>query len=181
MEEIWRAIPGYEMRYVISNHGRLKSINGKFKLKHPDGYISLGTIDNLGYRLVYLRNKGINKRERIHRLVAMLFVEKGIGNDYVNHIDGNKLNNHYTNLEWCTPLHNIRHAINMGLIKNKKGENHFNAKIKESDVIKMRDMRSSGMLYEEISKHFNISRRQVSDVVRGINWGWLRYGLSDSI
>jgi hypothetical protein len=74
--------------------------------------------------------KGISKIFSIHRLVAHAFCPrpdhlKDMSYDdlVVNHIDGNKINNNYTNLEWCTPSENTQHAIKNGLI-NIKGENN---------------------------------------------------------
>lgn len=47
---------------------------------------------------------------KIHRLVALAFIPNNTGYNTINHIDGNKLNNHYTNLEWCSPSQNRLHA-----------------------------------------------------------------------
>lgn len=53
------------------------------------------------------------QHERLHRMVAKCWVE-GIG-EVVNHKDGNKLNNHADNLEWCSALENTYHALRNGL------------------------------------------------------------------
>lgn len=69
-----------------------------------------------GYYQVTLFIEKKPKRIKVHRLVAMLFLEENIENKpTVNHIDGNKINNHYSNLEWATFRENNQHAINHGL------------------------------------------------------------------
>ena len=76
-----------------------------------------------GYYYVSLWTKQGHKNYRVHRLVAKYFVNNLNPdiNNQINHIDGNKLNNHYTNLEWCTASHNTKHAFNLKLVKNDKG------------------------------------------------------------
>lgn len=67
-----------------------------------------------------------------HRLIAIAFIPNPNNYEYINHIDGNKLNNSVDNLEWCTMQHNIKHAYDTGLKtgywKNKKGKEHSMSK-----------------------------------------------------
>lgn len=71
------------------------------------------------------------RHKYVHRLVARVFHERTeyCGTE-VNHIDGNKLNNHYTNLEWVTRKQNVQHAIANGLTTNipTKGQVGFQCK-----------------------------------------------------
>jgi predicted DNA binding protein len=54
-------------------------------------------------------------------MVAMAFLENPEGKPEVNHIDGNKLNDNLSNLEWVTKSQNIKHAFDTGLKENAKG------------------------------------------------------------
>lgn len=92
--------------YLIYEDGRVFSLKSNKFLK---GDIVAGYIQ---YTL-YINGKGV--RYKAHRLVAMMFLEMIEGKNVVNHIDGNKLNNHYTNLEWCDQYHNNKHARDTGL------------------------------------------------------------------
>lgn len=174
-QEQWMDIPDWDGKYQISNHGRLRSIGGKYSKSCPDGYVTIGSIDVLGYRTITMRRPGTRSQHRVHTMVASAFLKKpNDGRTYwVNHKDGNKLNNHISNLEWVLPKDNCAHAVRTGLF-NLKGERHPMSKLCESQVLKMRDLRASGMTYSELSKSFGVSRRQASDVVRGVNWGWLK-------
>lgn len=71
---------------------------------------------NSGYLECYLHHpeKGL-WCIKVHRVVAMCFCPKTSERNHVNHIDGNKENNDYRNLEWCTPYENNRHARDHGL------------------------------------------------------------------
>ena len=103
--EEWKYIIGYEDLYMISNYGRVK--NNK-------NYLLIPSIKE--YKAVGLSKNSKQKSYRIHRLVAMAFIENPNNYPVVNHKDGNKLNNHVDNLEWCTKSQNSIHAHLNGLV-----------------------------------------------------------------
>ncbi|WP_368904906.1 NUMOD4 domain-containing protein [Bacillus wiedmannii] len=113
MKEQWVPIADYEGHYEISNKGNVKSI--KFK-KHR----ILKPFEWKGYKKIKLVMDGTEKTVPIHRLVALAFVENQESKPLVNHKDGNKENNVYTNLEWTTNAENIKHAYDNNLISIKK-------------------------------------------------------------
>ena len=121
--EIFKDIEGYEGLYQVSNYGRVLSLgngistNSLTKLKK---FISIG-ITPKGYTKVKLSKQGVKKFYSVHRLVAKAFIDNPIDKPQVNHIDCNKLNNHVSNLEWCTSLENISHSVKNGLQENRKG------------------------------------------------------------
>lgn len=87
----WKDIPGYEGIYQISEYGDIKC---KKILK--------GSISIKGYPCVHLCTNCITKWFFIHRLVATVFISNSNMALEVHHKDGNKLNNHYSNLEWIS-------------------------------------------------------------------------------
>ena len=109
MEE-WKDIKGYEHKYQISNYGNVKSLDyhrtGESKLLSP-------VLKKTGYYQVNLYLNGQYCSKRIHKLVAEAFLENPDNLPVVNHIDGDKTNNHVSNLEWCTISHNTWHATHV--------------------------------------------------------------------
>ena len=89
--------------YEISNYGRVRK-NGD--IIHPSIYNN--------YKSIYIKVKHKYLSVRVHRLVALYFHElpDNIHMLDVNHMDGDKLNNYYKNLEWCTRGENTIHAHN---------------------------------------------------------------------
>ena len=90
---------------------------GEFKhILKPE--IELKTrVNNRGYLTVNFAKT----THMVHRLVARGFVENPENKKYVNHLDGNKLNNHSSNLEWCSIAENNKHARDTGLHVQARG------------------------------------------------------------
>ena len=111
MEE-WRKIEEFP-NYSVSNFGNVMNVktNKIMKLTKKGGYYLVGLVNNIN------RNNF-----RVHRLVAVAFIENPESNPEVNHKDKNKLNNNVSNLEWNTRLENCQHK-SIGLVyksnKNK--------------------------------------------------------------
>ena len=101
--ERWQYITGYNQKYAISDYGRVKSY------KHKTITLLKQSLNNNGYPMVELWKDGKRKHCLIHRLVAQEFVENSNPevNLIVNHIDTNKNNPFYKNLEWTTQSDNL--------------------------------------------------------------------------
>lgn len=109
--EVWKDIPGYEGKYQVSNLGRVKSLPRAEKFCKRENSVILKTfVCGSGYQEVILNRERIRTPKLVHRLVAEAFVTNDQGKREVNHKDGDKFNNVYTNLEWVTPSENIRHS-----------------------------------------------------------------------
>lgn len=106
-KEIWKDVPDWEGFYKVSNYGRCFSVK-KNKIKPLDR-------NNYGYLRLQCYDGKRRQKLFVHRLVAMLFVEGYKEGLVVNHKDGIKDNNVYTNLEWVSRSQNTKHAIYNGL------------------------------------------------------------------
>lgn len=116
--EIFKDVVGYEGIYKISESGVLFNTQRNVIIKGNDcgGYLQYTIIKNRKPKTI-----------KAHRLVAFAFVLNPDNKPEVNHIDGIKRNNHFTNLEWVTHIENMKHARIMGLYKKydfKKSEHH---------------------------------------------------------
>ena len=103
----WKEIQGYNGRYFISSNGQIKNKYGKIlKPWIRNGYYTIGLMINKKRTNYY-----------VHRLVAEYFLSNpDKQRNFVNHLDGDKLNNNVSNLEWCTRQENAQHAYETGLL-----------------------------------------------------------------
>lgn len=100
-QEFWKDIDGYNGKYQVSNLGRVKVVKTDMILP--------GQTTRDGYKSVTLSMNSQQKRFRIHRLVAMAFVDGYKPDLVVNHKDENKQNNRADNLEWITVTENLKY------------------------------------------------------------------------
>ena len=91
--------------YHVTNDGRIFNLLTKKERK----------LNKARYIDIDLYNNTLMKHKLVHRLVALAYVDEISGKPHVNHIDGDKHNNYYKNLEWVTPSENMIHAKNAGL------------------------------------------------------------------
>lgn len=126
-----------------------------------------------GYPQVGLFHKDKCKRTYVHKMVAITFIGKRPKGLEINHIDGNKLNNDFSNLEYVTPSENRYHAFRIGLRSNR-GNDSPSAKLREKDIFIIRKMLRSGIKQKIIAKKFNVTEVHISSINTGRNWGWLK-------
>lgn len=150
-QEIWFVVK-YDSRYLVSNTGRVMSTcRGSSVLLSPG-------LSGNGYWTVVI----CNKSRTIHSLVAETFLGDPEGR-HVNHIDGDKLNNHISNLEYVSPQENAKHAYDTGLINNK-GERHGMSKFTELQVIIIREAISLGHSQSKIGRYFGRPRSTINSI-----------------
>lgn len=115
MEEIWKQLHFYANgRYEVSNMGRVRTIYTTI----PPKVLRTRVCKSNGYDTINFTFEGKKKTFTIHSLVAKLFIRDYDGNnEVVNHIDGNKLNNHINNLEIIDRKGNLKHAMSTELQK----------------------------------------------------------------
>lgn len=115
--EIWKDVVGFDGVYEISNYGRVKSQNYGILIRKP-------RINKGGYETVRLWKDAKAKFYLIHRLVFSHFLGELNENLVIDHIDGNKVNNHYSNLQQITSRANTNKAVSNKYMKGVKKVNN---------------------------------------------------------
>lgn len=158
-------IPNYECKYAIDEYGNIYSYKkGNSELKKLARHINRNGYPDIGLSL-----NGEIRTFRVHRLVADVYL--GESKMIVNHKDGNKLNNHYSNLERSTHSKNTKHAYDMGLINRPKGEDSTSTKFTNNDIIRMREIhRSKVMSKQMIAEYFDTTMGCVKAIVMRKTW-----------
>ena len=117
---MWKPIENYNSLYEVNEKGEVRSLyhwNGHKYEKRKKPYILKQSNTTTGYKKVELVKDGKRKSLKVHRLVAIAFIPNPMNKPYINHIDGNPINNCVENLEWCTQHENVVHAYKIGLRK----------------------------------------------------------------
>lgn len=165
--EEWLPIRGLEGRYMISSHGRVRSLVTK------DESIMSPYKNKKGYLGVVLRDdNGEKVRRLVHRLVAEAFIPNPLGKGQVNHDDGVKSNNRVGNLEWATNQENRDHAIKTGLHKNpepRHGPANSSAKLSEDQVLEIRRLAET-METKHVASRFAVDPSTIDKILKRETW-----------
>ena len=123
------------------------------------------TITPDGYYSVCLYFNGKSKTFLSHRIIAECYIPNPENKSTINHKDGNKLNNHISNLEWNTQQENIEHFYTK-LSKRTIG-NHPNSKLSYDDVLEIYKWYNTHNIYQnEIAKKYNVCRTTISKALK---------------
>ena len=148
LNEEWKNI---QYGYKISNQGRVKN---------PQGKILGGSTHKDSYRFVTIKGKQIP----IHRIVAENFIENKYDKPFVNHKDGNKMNNSVDNLEWVTQQENIQHSYKNKLqpstVKTYKG------KFTDEQRQQIKDeYNNTDISRRQLALKYNVSHTCICDII----------------
>lgn len=167
----YKKLEGFDYEYFVTKDGRVWTNNRKNGIERfmkqyvMDGYLNVG-----------LRKEGKQKKFRVHRLVAQAFIPNPEGKPYINHIDGNRKNNHVENLEWCTQKENVYHAdhilharnITEKLIIASSKNGTSKRKLTMEQANEVRFLRASGnYTIRELSEMFGLSENGIKRILYG--------------
>lgn len=155
--EIKKDINGYEGLYKVTKKGDVFSYIGKEKKLKPSKHTK-------GYLTVCLYKNNNKKYYQVHRLVAETFIDNPKNKPIVNHIDEDKKNNNYLNLEWCTYSENILHNNAVERMLKFRG-----GKFKRKKVLQKDKTGKKIRIFKSVSEteKFGFNSKRVSSVCRG--------------
>lgn len=158
--------------YFISSCGRIFSINSNSNKKYTglrelktrtrkDGYCEI--------RITY-NNKKYNFL--LHVLVANAFIKNKNPNKFkvVNHLDGDKMNNLYLNLEWTNHSGNTNHALKNGLFIHAKGEQVGGSKYTEEEIITVCEMIQQNISLKDIANRTGLTYNTITNILYKRVW-----------
>lgn len=146
--------------YKVTVEGHVFNSQGQ-RMKTKVGY--------RGYEQVHIvSSSGGRMYCLVHRLVAQAYIENPENKPVVNHIDGNKVNNHYSNLEWVTQRENMLHAAN--ILGVGLGENSGNAIYTEDQIHSVCKLLELGHINKDVSDVTGVKQHTVSLIRKGVAW-----------
>ena len=162
--EIWKTIQGYGGLYQVSNTGKVRDLKNHIKSVYKN---------NKGYVCLSLYYNGKTYHPTVHRLVAKAFIPNPNNYEQVNHKDCNKENNSVENLERCNQRYNYNEG--MKTFQYSKNEEHYFAKLKNSDIPIIYELYKLGFTRVTVAKMFSINPSSLEAIEKGISYRELGY------
>jgi hypothetical protein len=172
-EEVWvefRRSGGY---YSVSSLGRMRaeyfySNGAKCHVKRAVPLMLNPSISK-GYLQITpcILGSGVKEKEYVHRIVAECFLSDFTSKSIINHKNGIKWDNRIVNLECITQKQNIQHAVDFGLLKSKKGQEHPRAKFSNEQVFEIIESKLNN---KELAALYNVSDSAINAIRTGRQW-----------
>lgn len=176
--EQWMPAVGWVGYYEVSSCGRVRSVTRTVQRKFRDGTLVESTFterfmrpvyDYKGYATVVMTKNGKGKQVKIHRLVALAFLNNPLNKPTVNHINGVKDDNRVENLEWSTHSENSLHAFATGL-NSHKGTRNPSAILDDAKVMEIRRKCLAGQSTRTLANEYGVSLQTIRAIRAGRTW-----------
>lgn len=156
-KEIWKPVSHISEKLLVSTHGNFLNLTNNRSIKPYT--------NSTGYQYIRFGKKVL----RVHRLIALTFIDNPLNKPSVNHKDGIKTNNHISNLEWVTHSENVIHAYKIGLHRNHKIIYYFDdSTIKFIRKNYKHGCSKYGVL--PLSRMFNTTENRIRRIVNNISY-----------
>jgi HNH endonuclease/NUMOD4 motif len=168
--EVWRPVVGFESRYIVSNHGRVKALervvvrSTSKPYTVPECFIKTPP-NKYGYPECAPQTKGNVRTRLVHQMVLEAFVGPAKPGQVCRHLDGNPGNSRLDNLAWGTMAENSQDTIRHGRVK--RGEDVHSAKLTEAQVTAIR---ADSRPQQSIARDYGVTQAHVSRIKSGERW-----------
>lgn len=146
--------------YAVKEDGTVISKRGREMKPHLNGK---------GYMILGLRVDGKSKCKSVHRIVAECYLDNPENLSDVDHIDGDRLNNHISNLRWVTHGDNIKHSYRLNN-RSASGDDNANSKYCEEEIIKVCWLLERGCSCKYVSEMSDVSYSTIRKIKCGVAW-----------
>lgn len=175
MYEVWKDCPNYEGLYEISSLGRVRrAISSKPVTCTKPGNLLKPILRPSGYQTITLFKEKKGKVFFIHTLICHAWHgPRPSPKHRVAHFDGNASNNNYHNLRWATQSENEQDKKRHGTYHKGRfsnGSNNPSAKLTESDIPTIKQLRAEGLTYRQIASRFGVSYTPIHLILTGKKW-----------
>lgn len=167
-------MPGQILREKINIRGAVYEITSEGEVFGAYGQPISIRPNSDGYASFTAGKKGNRTREKVHRLVAELFIPNPNNLPEVDHLDGNRMNPSKDNLEWVTHEENIQRAHKKESYKGRYvGQDNPKAKLNENLVMQLRSEYKAGASVKELCDKYGYPWNTIGNAVKGYTWGHL--------
>lgn len=173
-----RDVVGWEGLYAVTEDGKVWSYPRSWVMPNGgtqshNGFFLKQLRSTNGYWLVFLSQPGRRvKMKQVHRLVATAFIPNPDDKPEVNHIDSDRGNNNFSNLEWVTRSENNNHMIASGRhrVGRQPGQINPHSKLTNDQVLAMRRLREQGLGPSQIARMYGVKPHTVTQIVQRKRW-----------
>jgi len=168
--EVWADVPGFDGLYQVSSLGVVRSLPRSTATGVLGGRILKPHAERNGYLRIALSRGGETTRYSVHRLVLLAFAGYPAEGLEARHLDGNRKNNHLSNLAWGSRSENAHDRVRHGTNSNNTGERHPNSRLTDGQSIAIRRQRARGASLAELSAAFGVSKPTISRIINLRGW-----------
>lgn len=166
-EPIWKSCPSWPS-YEVSEKGDIRRVVKAY------GFIGdrKPYLNSNGRLMIVMRDGPKKKACHISRLVAEAFIGMAPSDKHqCAHNDGDKINNHYTNLRWATVSENQMDRVQHGT--SNRGERFGRSRLTTKDVLAIKKELIDGVKPRELAERFNVAETTIKSIKSGKSWSWL--------
>jgi len=172
MEEVWKAVPGYEGLYEVSNRGQVRSLDRE--VLYSNGYKrihkgkTLKPKHDYGYPRVMLQGHGKKVTVSVHILVLTSFVRPRKPHEETRHLNGVRHDNRLENLAWGTPKENGADRVAHG--NQVHGERVHTCLLQETQVREIKRLLREGARVCDLVRRYGVRKNVIIHIKKGRSW-----------